>query len=107
RGRGRPEDHQRVDAGAPQGNHLVRHRGVGDLEALLADDLALVRAEPALEAVDVVAAVAVVLIDDPDLRVREGSGDVAAVDRRLRLVVGLPADRPRMPRVLVTSTPFG
>ena len=93
RRRRRAEDHHRVDAGPAQRDHLGRDRRVGDLEALGHDDLALVGAETGLEPGDVVLAVAVVLVDDADLRAGQVLDDVPPVDRRLRLVVGLPADR--------------
>src|SRR5204863_5468493 len=51
-------------------------------------------AETGLEARDVVLAVVVVLVDDPDLRVRAVMGDRLPVELALELVGGLPASRP-------------
>ena len=92
------EDHQRVRSRRLQPRELRGRRGAAEhVERLLADDQLVGErlAERRLEAVQVVLPVAVVLVEDRDLRVRMVLLDVEPVEPRLGDVVRLPADRPR------------
>ena len=100
-GRRRREDHERVGAVAAHGDHVGGNhlRGVADVVGLGVDDLVLVLAESCLQAVEVVRAVGVVLVEDADLRLRLVPEDVLRVDLRLARVVRLPAERPGLCRL--------
>ena len=106
RRRRRHEDHERVGPGRPQPGELRARRAARDLVRRPRRRPArctLRGSERRLEAVQVVLAVAVVLVEDRDLRVRVVVLDVEAVDPRLRDVVGLPPDRPRILLVLAAE----
>ncbi len=70
-------------------------RRLGRLVAALRDDHRRLVAEPVLQALEIVLAVVVVLVEDGDLRVRLFLQEILRIDARLGLVARLPADGPR------------
>ena len=99
----RREHHQDVRLLRLQPRDLRTDVVVRDVVALLRDDLLLLGAEPVLEPARQLLAVVVVLEEDADLRLRPRPSQVAAVDRALREVARLVADRPRV--LLVVLAP--
>src|SRR6185312_13253975 len=84
-----------VGARSLQLDDVIVDGGFGDLVAFLRHDhRGGLGAEAVLEALDVVFAVIVVLVEDGDLGVRLLLQEVLGIDMRLTLVVGLPAHGP-------------
>ena len=87
---------EQVGAGRFQRHHLRIDGRIGQFVGLLGDDHAgRLRPERVLQALDVILSEVVVLVEDADLGVRIIGQNVARIDVRLRLVVGVEGNRPR------------
>src|SRR5215470_12525251 len=69
-------------------------RRIGDLVTRFSHDEGRLVSKPVFEALDVIFAVIIVLIEDGNLRIGLGLKHVFGVDPRLGLIIGLKSDRP-------------